>query len=408
MIRILIVSEQCWPEGGGGILATHLITKMLAQQGFKVTVATGTDQPSRIEGVEYFIISHLKPRNKIKLWLNLASLGRTSSFRKMLKDVDILYIPRYCYPVIPLAKRLGKKVIAHLHDYQPLAYNAAILHFYRNSQGSSPLNSVRENVNYELMEHRSLSRAAVSTLLLPSNALTRFWLKEADEVICVSKKQAEIISGKLNIAVKVIYNPLPETPPVTKEVNVPSFLYTGGPSYLKGMHILLQASMRLLRRNGAARFVVTKGLQSVWQGILTDTLTAAYQILGWIRYEELHRLHSFALALVFPSIWEEPLPYAVSEAMLHGTIPIASRVGGVPEIVQGSYAEKMLFQPGSAEELAQRMESILTMNNEQITDVGLGLRESILKRFNPETTEKRLMELFLPQPDSTLLNPHSG
>jgi len=394
MSKVLVVTEQSWPEGGGGILATHLIIKILAQQGFKVTVATGTDQPSQIEGVEYLTIRHLKPRNKIKLWLNLASLERTSSFKKMLKDVDILYIPRYCYPVIPLAKRFGKRVIVHLHDYQPIAYNAAILHHCQNGQGSYPLDSVRENIRYELMEHRNLSRAAASTLLLSSNTLTSLWLKEADEVVCVSKKQAQIISEKLNIHIKVIYNPLPETPLVIKKVNAPSFLYTSGTSYLKGVHILLEASKRLLRRNGAARFVVTKGIPTVWQRMLGVTLADAYQILGLIRYQELHRLHSSTLALIFPSIWEEPLPYAVSEAMLHGTIPIASKVGGVPEIVQDSLAEKMLFQPGNVEELVDKMEATLTMNKEEIKDIGYSLRESILKRFDSATTQKRLMELF--------------
>jgi len=179
-------------------------------------------------------------------------------------------------------------------------------------------------------------------------------------------------------------------------VEVPSFLYTGGTSYLKGMHLLVESSKRLLRRNGAARFVVTKSLQRVWQRVLTSDLADSYQIIGWVKYEELHQLHSSILSLVFPSIWEEPLPYTISEAMLHGTIPIASKVGGVPEIVQGSFAEKMLFKPNDVEELVDKMEATLTMSNEQITDVGCSLRESILKRFNAETTRNRLMELFLP------------
>jgi len=396
MTKVLVVTEQYWPEGGGGILATHLITKVLAQHGLQVTVATGTDQPSRIEGVEYFTIPHLKARNKVNLWLNLVLLERTSLFKKMLEDTDIVYVPRYCYPIIPLAKLFGKRVIAHLHDYQPIAHNATILHPHQNSHGSNPLNPIKKNIKYELMEHRSLSRAVASTLLLPSNALTRHWLKEADEVICVSKKQAEIISGKLNINVEVIYNPLPETPTVTKQVEAPSFLYTGGTSYIKGIHILLEASKRLLRRNGAAKFVVTKGFQTTWQRVLTDNLAAAYQILGWVGYEELHRLHSSTLALIFPSIWQEPLPYTVSEAMLHGTIPIASKVGGVPEIVQGSPAEKMLFQPGDVEELVDKMEATLTLSNEQIIEVGYDLRENILKRFDPEITQNKLTELFLP------------
>jgi len=41
-VRILVVQELWWPSGGGGLLATHLIAKALAKNGFEVRVVTGT------------------------------------------------------------------------------------------------------------------------------------------------------------------------------------------------------------------------------------------------------------------------------------------------------------------------------------------------------------------------------
>jgi hypothetical protein len=49
-------------------------------------------------------------------------------FRKLVKWADIVYIPRYAYPLIPVAKALGKRVVVHLHDYQPILYTAVIFH----------------------------------------------------------------------------------------------------------------------------------------------------------------------------------------------------------------------------------------------------------------------------------------
>lgn len=394
MTKILVVTEQCWPEGGGGTLATHLIANILARHGSKVTIFTGIDQPSRIDRVEYLSTPYLKPRNKLELWLNLVSLAQTPSFLNKLREADILYVPRYCYPVIPLAKRLGKKVIVHLHDYQPIAYSAAIL--CQNGRRSGLLKMVKDNVQYELMEHRSASKAIASTLFAPFNSLVSHWLKEVDEIVCVSKKQAEIISGRLKVDVKVIYNPLPSRSIVTKEIDAPLFLYTGGTSYLKGIHVLLKASRKLLEDNRSTRFIVTKGLRNIWKRMFAGSLAlaSAYQILGWIEYEELTRLHASVRALIFPSIWEEPLPYAVSESMLHGTIPIASSVGGVSEIVQGSFAEKMLFQPGNADELLDKMNYALSLSKEQLADISLSLRESLLTRFNQVVIEEKLLRIF--------------
>ena len=45
-------------------------------------------------------------------------------------------------------------------------------------------------------------------------------------------------------------------------------------------------------------------------------------------------IHFITYALLFTSIWEGPLPYVVMESMLARTLPISSKVGGVPEIVQ--------------------------------------------------------------------------
>ena len=109
-------------------------------------------------------------------------------------------------------------------------------------------------------------------------------------------------------------------------------------------------------------------------------------MLGHLKYAEVLRLHSTSHALLFPSIWEEPLPYVVVESMFAGTILIASGVGGVPEIVEGSFAEKMLFEPYNVDECIDRLELLLALPNEQVVDIGFNLRNVALKKFNSEDT----------------------
>ena len=164
-------------------------------------------------------------------------------------------------------------------------------------------------------------------------------------------------------------------------------LYLGGSSFVKGFHIVLKAIDEILKRHSELRVIMTK----VKRDKVPTQNCVVYEELP---YEEVVKLHANAHALLFPSIWEEPLPYAVMESMVMGTIPIASRIGGIPEIVEGTYAEEMLFEAGNVEELVDRMESILVMSKEQIKDVGFGLREATLKRFNPEVTKRDLMRIF--------------
>jgi len=58
--------------------------------------------------------------------------------------------------------------------------------------------------------------------------------------------------------------------------------------------------------------------------------------------------------LLFPSIVEEPPLSAVLESMRMGFLSIASRAGGMPEIVKETYVERMLFTPRNLIKLIDR------------------------------------------------------
>jgi glycogen synthase len=70
------------------------------------------------------------------------------------------------------------------------------------------------------------------------------------------------------------------------------------------------------------------------------------------------------------------------KAMTMGTIPIASRAGGIPEIVQGRMPKKkMLFESGNVEEFVDNMEPSLTLSTEQIENIDLGSPRNHVKKL---------------------------
>ncbi|MEM1510495.1 MAG: hypothetical protein QW096_11585, partial [Thermofilaceae archaeon] len=90
MIRVLTISELWWPEGTGGVLASHLIAKLLRDAGFKLTVVHGTREPEKLSGVRYVYSSLLSVRNKHRLWLNCSILTKEHWFRKLISSSDIV------------------------------------------------------------------------------------------------------------------------------------------------------------------------------------------------------------------------------------------------------------------------------------------------------------------------------
>jgi glycosyltransferase involved in cell wall biosynthesis len=357
---------------------------MLARYGFEVKVVTGVRDYEVINGVKFIYEPSLKAGNKLRLWLNTYALCKDDWFKRLVEWADIVYVPRYAYPVIPMAKALKRRVIVHLHDYQPISYTAVIFH---NDRFGSDFT---RTFYYESHQH-GLAKALVTSPLTPINRLARRWVSQADMIICVSNRQREIIEEKMPEVkgrTTVIYNPLPNIPFIDKRLaNEKILLYLGGSSFVKGFHIVLKAIDDVLKRHSDLRVIMAR----VKRDKVSTQNCVIYEELP---HEEVVKLHTTIYALLFTSICEEPLPYAVVESMLMGTIPIAARVGGVPEIVEGSPAEKYLFTPENIDEFVDKIEKLLSQSRDDIMDIGSSLREAVLKKFNSEYMERELIEIF--------------
>jgi glycosyltransferase involved in cell wall biosynthesis len=263
---------------------------------------------------------------------------------------------------------------------------------------------LRLAVFHEFHVQKSLLRTLLSPLSLIGYTLSKGWLTNADKIICVSKRQAELVSKnhpQLADKIEVIYNPLPavliNTEPRKNLSNIPTFLYVGGDSVLKGFHILLQALKELDRLGVKTKFILTNSYSydslKILKMLSEKCKNLKINVVGKVKYEEVINLHKQAWALVFPSIWEEPLPYAIVEASLLGTLPIASKIGGVQEILQDTPAEKYIFNPENMKELVEKIKAIVTDEANNFMKDSMALRATMLKFFR-ESNDRSLRKLI--------------
>ena len=70
------------------------------------------------------------------------------------------------------------------------------------------------------------------------------------------------------------------------------------------------------------------------------------------------RLVAGAQFVVLPSRWYENLPFAIMEAMACSKPVVASRIGGIPEMVEDG-ATGLLFPMGDVDALAERLRRML-------------------------------------------------
>jgi len=118
------------------------------------------------------------------------------------------------------------------------------------------------------------------------------------------------------------------------------------------------------------------------------------EIRGRVGREDLLKLHSKAWALLFPSVWEEPLPYALIESCLLKTVPIASSVGGVPELIGNTPAKDFMFYPGSPKQLTEKIKIVASREPKDVHEIANAVHKAVREKINNEAIEKELINIF--------------
>ncbi len=137
-------------------------------------------------------------------------------------------------------------------------------------------------------------------------------------------------------------------------------LYLGRIDVEKGVEVLLDAWRELDASPAEARLLlvgspVRNADPAAYMRQLKDQAPAGCHWLP-MRPDVLVAMHASDV-LVLPSVWEEPFGRVIIETMATGRPVVASDCGGIPEILDGPFAQ-FLFPRGDPESLANRLRAL--------------------------------------------------
>ena len=130
----------------------------------------------------------------------------------------------------------------------------------------------------------------------------------------------------------------------------------------KAPHVLLEAFALLPR--GAATVtlygapVAYHGDNSYRQALVPLLARSGVRLAGPIAHQAVARTLADLDVLVVPSIWPENSPLVIREAFLAGVPVVASRIGGILELVQDG-VNGLLFEAGNAEDLRRVLQRFI-------------------------------------------------
>lgn len=167
--------------------------------------------------------------------------------------------------------------------------------------------------------------------------------------------------------------------------NTDYIAYAGRISEEKGLPTLFEA-MKLLP--GVSLKVAGRGPLE----ISSPKRQPDCEFVGFLDNSKLFDFYRNSKILVFPSIWYETFGLTIVEAMLQGKPVIASRIGGIPEIVEDGVTG-LLFEPGNAEDFAEKIH-YLWERPDLCRQMGEAGREKALREYSSEKYYLRLMKVY--------------
>lgn len=164
---------------------------------------------------------------------------------------------------------------------------------------------------------------------------------------------------------------------------------------VKGQQLLIEALAELVGQGEAVRLTIVgdgpalAGLRSLVERLgVSDRVDFA----GAVGQEEIRSYYERADVFALPS-FAEGIPVVLIEAMATGLPVVASRITGIPELVEEG-ASGLLVTPGRGDQLVRALASIIAATPERRAEMGTAARDRVVAEFALERTAGQLLESF--------------
>lgn len=213
-----------------------------------------------------------------------------------------------------------------------------------------------------------------------------------EAIVCISRHDvvSANVAGLPQNILHLVRNGIASRSPNPASMNIPwvtgklRLLFVGRFDKQKGLDVFLDALVLLGDR---AQGAVAGG------AVLKDggdtELPSNVIALGWLSTDKLEAALQSTHALVVPSRWEG-FGLIAAEAMRAGKAVLASKVGGLPEVVEDGVTG-VLFTPGSPDALAQ---AVCAVGSATLVEMGSRGRERFEKNFQMARVQIELESVY--------------
>ena len=401
-MKILLINNHLnLKEGGGPARYVLSVKKLLEKDGHKV--ATFSTTPSAepndysVPGLDFSVIRSKNIIKKFKAGLrSIYNTETASRLTHILEEIkpDIAHchnIYNHLTPaILPILKSRGTPVIMTIHDLKLACPNHRMF-----TQGKI-CERCKPHRYYHALFHRcflnSWQASFAGCLEAYIHYIKKYFTKYVDLFISPSQFcSKKLIDWGFPSDKITLLNNFVEAKPYSLQPKTNQIFYFGLLNNVKGIHVLIEA-MKYIRHEPKLLLAGDGPIKTnISKAISREGLSNVY-IEGHLEDATLDNTIQESLTSVFPSLCYENQPFGILEAMSFGRAVVASRIGGIPELVTDG-KNGLLFTPGDSKDLASKL-NWLIQHPKETEEMGHRAHQRIKDSFSPEEHYKKLMNLY--------------
>jgi glycogen(starch) synthase len=376
-VKLLIYSHFFAPSIGGVEIMILSLARGLAElrdpkgaPEFEITLVAQTPEENYDDSTLPFRV--IRQPGILQLW-------------RLVRACDVLHVAGPALAPLFLGWLARKPVVIEHHSYQAICPNGGLLH---QPDGGVCRGYFQARQYLKCWHCQNIQISRVRSMLSLLLMFPRSWLVQKASInIGITNHVVERHALPRSFAVYYgVAEPLEKNPLPASDSNAHRkicFAYVGRFVTEKGIPILVEAS-RLLSVEGHQFEVRLIGdgperprLEAM---IIKDDLKSRVRIMGYLSGRALADALGDVRVVVMPSICEETAGLAAIEQMMRGRLVIASKIGGLAEVVDNT---GLTFPAGNAQALADSMKKV--MQDPSIIDsLGRKARDRALRFFRQE------------------------
>lgn len=393
-MRILSISQNHYVAGGMDRVMFDQ-ARILAARGHEVIPFTAAD-PDDADSVwsSYFPPAPRTDGTPLRdVPATLYRKSAAAALSRLLADqrFDIVHLhswfKRLSPAILPVLRRSGLPVVQTLHDYRSVCSRSTMLRdgrICRDCAGGRRWNALLHRCNGTLA--KSVASVAEMTMadLLGYRRAVRLFLP-------VSEFQRDLLRdmGLPDSKMRTLPNPV-AIPTISAHDTMGGgrlrVLYAGRLEDYKGAHLFAD----LAAHRPSLRFVMA-GHGSAFEALAARRLPNL-ELLGQVDRASLAAMMASAACVVVPSLCPETFGLAAAEALAAQVPVVASRIGGLTEIVRDGVSG-LLVQPGDLTALMAAVDALLA-DPARASDMGRAGQADVASRFSEDRFYAASMAIY--------------